>query len=348
MIHILLTLDYEIFGKGTGNVKKHIIKPTEKILQICDKYDIPLTIMFEVNEYMRFEEYNDFLLNDLGYSPANLIKEQILKAFKKGHDVQLHIHPQWVDAEYKEAKWIMKNPKRAITDFSNGKIKEVLREGKSKLENLLKPINPDYECVAMRLTNMGWTEAPEEVIDPMKDIGIKIHSLSDSDNPQNNVKGYWALDSNNEVFEFPIHSIKVPKYKMFTPRRIINALYRYKYTHRNSSEKKKQSNADESKHRYLLSLFRDSYSLKWDFCKQSTQEMINFLDIALERYDYKNNKIPLVMIGHSKNFFNSREFIKFLRKVKSGDKFRNIVKFTKLGDFLKIKNDHIWDGDRHG
>ena len=84
----------------------------------------------------------------------------------------------------------------------------------------------------------------------------------------------------------------------------------------------------------VFRLFYDEYDLKWDFCKQTSKEMIEFLKIALRNYDYLQYEIPLIMIGHSKDFFNSREFEKFLREVQSSTNFLNKVKFVKLSDFI--------------
>ena len=48
MKKILLTLDYELYGNGTGNIYTHIIKPTNSILAIANKYNAKLTIFVEI------------------------------------------------------------------------------------------------------------------------------------------------------------------------------------------------------------------------------------------------------------------------------------------------------------
>lgn len=50
---LLFTLDYELYGNGSGDVFKHIIEPTDKILGIVEKYNAKLTIFFEVIEYWK-------------------------------------------------------------------------------------------------------------------------------------------------------------------------------------------------------------------------------------------------------------------------------------------------------
>ena len=36
---LLLTLDYEIFGNGSGDVRQHMVEPTERMARICERYE---------------------------------------------------------------------------------------------------------------------------------------------------------------------------------------------------------------------------------------------------------------------------------------------------------------------
>ena len=40
---LFLTLDYELYGNGSGDVFHHIIEPTDRILKIAEKYNAKLT-----------------------------------------------------------------------------------------------------------------------------------------------------------------------------------------------------------------------------------------------------------------------------------------------------------------
>ena len=51
MIPLILSLDYEIFGNGAGDVIRDVIEPTQRMLRICDRHGAKMTIMFEVGEY---------------------------------------------------------------------------------------------------------------------------------------------------------------------------------------------------------------------------------------------------------------------------------------------------------
>lgn len=334
MLNIIITIDYEIFGNGTGNVKDHMLIPTDAILQICDRHEVPVTIMFEMNEYLKFIEYDSLLSSDLGYSPAEHIRKQVVSSFRRGHDAQLHIHPQWIDAEYENKQWIIRNPLRSITDLSQNEIDELIKNGKAELEGLLKPVNSNYTCCAMRLTNLPWSEAPPQVVLPMKNNGIKVHSLSVSNSPMNNEKGYWKLDSENDLFEIPIHSLEMPiTSMMFRLQRIRTALYRRRFTYKAKSEGRNERG--KLRVNSFLKLFSEKYSFKWDFCKQSAREMLKFLEVGMKKYDHEKYEVPLIMISHSKDFFNDKNLEKFLMDVKRTHVTAGRVRFSTLQEFIR-------------
>ena len=59
--HVVLSVDYEIFGNGEGDVRQHVTGPTERMARLCEKYGSPLTVFFEVEEYLAFEKFRDAL-----------------------------------------------------------------------------------------------------------------------------------------------------------------------------------------------------------------------------------------------------------------------------------------------
>jgi hypothetical protein len=97
MVHLLFTVDYEIFGNGEGDVRQHILEPAACMAQACEQHGVPLTVFFEVEEYCAFERNRQAAKNFYGYDPALEIRAQIRELAKRGHDIQLHLHPQWVN-----------------------------------------------------------------------------------------------------------------------------------------------------------------------------------------------------------------------------------------------------------
>ena len=100
----LLTIDYEIFlGMKTGTVEKSMIESTYKLADILDLNNSKMTVFWDILHYYRLTELeNEYpeLKND-----RKLIDEQISFLTSKSHDIQLHLHPHWLDAEYKDGKW---------------------------------------------------------------------------------------------------------------------------------------------------------------------------------------------------------------------------------------------------
>ncbi|MBT5491893.1 hypothetical protein HOK00_06380, partial [bacterium] len=56
-LQLIFTLDYEIFGDGTGNVNREQIIPTNQLLDIFDQYDAKLTLFFEYGQYLGYEKF---------------------------------------------------------------------------------------------------------------------------------------------------------------------------------------------------------------------------------------------------------------------------------------------------
>ncbi len=83
MIYLILTADYEIFGNGTGDVRCCVINPTNRLLNLCDRYGAKLTLFFEVCEYWAFRQaQTEGKLNHLDYNPAAEMARQAQDAVK--------------------------------------------------------------------------------------------------------------------------------------------------------------------------------------------------------------------------------------------------------------------------
>ena len=74
---IIITLDYEIFGNGCGDVYKHVIEPTERLMKILNTRNIKMTVFFEIEEFLVFQKYRTLIESKLGYNPVSMIEEQL-------------------------------------------------------------------------------------------------------------------------------------------------------------------------------------------------------------------------------------------------------------------------------
>ena len=106
-------------------------------------------------------------------------------AVRRGHDVQVHIHPQWLKASI-----VRKNDGSSQygefepSDYALGsgggdvyqRTREVVERGKQYLLDLLSPVNPEYRCVAYRAGGYAIQPQTEAIFAALEDAGIVIDS----------------------------------------------------------------------------------------------------------------------------------------------------------------------------
>lgn len=354
MIHLILSLDYEIFGNGAGDVMRDIIQPTNRLLNICDKHGAKMSIMFEVGEYRTFEQYASQLRKDLGYSPCEQMKRQAIDAVRRGHDVQMHLHPQWVGAEYDKGVWQLCNSYWRLADLPGGlgsksqitSITGALHTGKQTLEDMIKPVKGDYECVCFRAGGF-YAKPSENIISAMKRVGLRADSSVvkgyktstpfevDYSHVKTDKAAWWTTDteltaegkSGENIVELSVSSRMQPYWKNFKKTKLRAALKRRRaerVSHNKHATNKDISSVPDCS-TVLKRLLRNCPST-FDFCKLSSRDMLRRI-----KEHTKHPEQPIVMIGHSKDFDNDREFDKFLASLCKNEN----VSFQSMSDYVR-------------
>jgi hypothetical protein len=153
---IILTIDYELYlGDKTGTVKECMIEPTAKLLSFLKTSNSKMTVFWDILHYyqlLHFEKDYPELNED-----KLLIEKQILELAKSGHDIQLHLHPHWLDAKYENGKWIFNYDRfklHSLKKESNiddiNTIIGCISISKKIIENIIRRVNPDYETTTFR------------------------------------------------------------------------------------------------------------------------------------------------------------------------------------------------------
>lgn len=145
---IAITIDYETWhpipdGKQI-DWDKDIFQPAETFLRICDQTKAKLTFMAEMGEYFWLKQNNPGI--------AQLMEKQWIEAVRHGHDVQLHLHPNWLPelgARYQNGEWYWDWAKAKLGDFQ-GDLTALINNCKSALELLLQSVDPDYHVTSFR------------------------------------------------------------------------------------------------------------------------------------------------------------------------------------------------------
>lgn len=125
---IVITFDYELFlGPITGSVDKCLIEPTNAYLDIAEKYNIGYVFFVDVLFLLKAREYID-LYPELKRDYTKVI-EQLTFASKSGHNLELHLHPQWYYSTYNVNGWSLDFSHYKLSDCPIQDIREMISKG---------------------------------------------------------------------------------------------------------------------------------------------------------------------------------------------------------------------------
>ncbi len=98
MVECIFTLDYEIYGNGSGSLAELVYEPAARLKEIFQRRQAPFVNFVEVAELERIEERGtDRAIDD--------VKRQVRKLHDDGFETALHLHPQWYNADYDGGQW---------------------------------------------------------------------------------------------------------------------------------------------------------------------------------------------------------------------------------------------------
>lgn len=143
-----VSIDYETWhpippGKNI-DWEMDVLVPAERLMNAAEKAGVPLTLMAEMGEHAWLRRHRPTL--------ADKMENQWIDAIKRGHDVQLHLHPNWLpelDPGEDESRMRWDWSKAKIDDYP-GDIVRLIGENKDLLERLLTPYKPDYKTTVFR------------------------------------------------------------------------------------------------------------------------------------------------------------------------------------------------------
>jgi hypothetical protein len=135
-IWIVLTDDWELRGNGTGTVEDLQQKPALRLMDLYDRLGIKSTFNIEVMQQLAFEKHAD---SNTGIRAGrDAWRHTVRTMVARGFDVQLHIHPQWVDAELIDGWWKL-GRRWNIADYTSGEIGRMMNAAISYLQDFVAP-----------------------------------------------------------------------------------------------------------------------------------------------------------------------------------------------------------------
>ncbi len=154
-IHLAFVDDWELSGNGSGDIRELQFHPMRALVGLYHSFGIRGSFNAEMMQQLSFRRHQAGHpeLKEL----ADEWDENVRETLRQGHDVQLHIHPQWRHAEYNNGAWRL-TADWSILNYDPDDAYEMMSAGKEYLERLLRPIDPDYRCVSFR--SGAWCIAP--------------------------------------------------------------------------------------------------------------------------------------------------------------------------------------------
>lgn len=365
MLIPIFTLDYEIHGNGDGSPWELMVEPTDRLLKFFDRFGAKLTIMADAAEILRFKQYKEETgRDDFSY---NAIAEQLQRAIRTGHDVQLHLHSSYFNARAEGGRWKQDWAEYNFAGLPYPRMEEMIRIGKSYLERLLQPIEPSYRCWAFRAAN--WSVSPSRnVVRALVANDIELDTSVfkygqrsgivnfDYSNAHSAIQPWRARESDiclqdesSPLWEAPIYCERRWIGAFLSANRIHRALSgsKHKIEQRPVSPGAAAECKPVRKSKWLqrLSLLTESHAWKADFNQCTGRQLIR----ALNRADAQvkassSNRVPFVLIGHSKIYtrYNERSLKPFLEAVAA-----NPQRF-QFGTFATVLTPQCQNGARNG
>jgi len=182
VIYVLYSDDYELYlGGNYCSEECVLLETTDRVLSACEAADIPMTLFCDVLCLCRYR--------DLAFPKfPDAADTQLKLAIQRGHDVQAHVHPHWLETEihhhadrttmytFELSRFLLGNriPEggTALRHFCT----EIFVRVKSYLETLLCPVDSRYRCIAFRAGGYGIQPNDREIFGALEDTGYLIDS----------------------------------------------------------------------------------------------------------------------------------------------------------------------------
>lgn len=307
MIECVFTLDYEIYGNGTGSLRELVYEPTKQLMSIFRERHSQFVIFPELLELRKIEEYMaDEAIAD--------VRTQLCKLFNEGYEIGLHLHSWWFNAHRKNNNWFLDWNERNLCTLPRKRIAEIIDYALEYLRVLIT--SHSFRPICFR--NGLWAMQPTSVLaEVLIQSGVQMDStvfrggrIKDvCVDYRSSLKNgyYWRFgedvntpDPEGILIELPIHTDMVPLWKM-AKRKLLHV------------QKKVPFKGDKAQLRERFSDFaRFKYPRKLDFCRMKFSDLRSTID-NLIRQDKINPQTykPIVAIGHSKDLIDFETVMQF-------------------------------------
>jgi hypothetical protein len=154
-IYLAFVDDWELSGDGSGDARELQFRPMRELVKIYNAHKVRGSFNAEVMQQLAFRKFEN--THPELKTLADEWDATLRETYRQGHDVQLHIHPQWKNAVYENGRWRL-SADWSILKYDAKEAYQMMLAGKEYLENLLRPVDAAYACVSFR--SGSWCIAP--------------------------------------------------------------------------------------------------------------------------------------------------------------------------------------------
>ncbi|HEB87076.1 MAG TPA: hypothetical protein ENI68_08705, partial [Gammaproteobacteria bacterium] len=313
--HLILSVDYEVFGNGLGSVKSCVLDPADQMMHICENHAAPLTFFVEALEFIVMEGIEETR------SHERSVVEQLQGAVLRGHDAQLHLHPQFEEAKWEKGRWKTSSQWR-IGDLECDACFKVIQAGKQWLEGKIQETTKEYRCLVFRAG--GWCIQPSEnVVQALLKLGFLVDSTI-APGFRNAARGEWSdfrsvpekafwhingdvcLETPSGPWEVPIVTGRI------SPLRHLHALRANRFSGDGGLAcgcvgSYLGPDGGRGRLRGQVEKLMRLGHVMLDFSTMASEVLIDVTRQWIDRYGDKSQALPLVAIAHTKNFTPASE-----------------------------------------
>ena len=171
-IRLILSFDHELSLGGTDSYQYNLFGPTDALIRLADQLAVPIVLFTDILCAERYKQWD----RDGFFTPYT---KQLVSALAHGNDVQLHIHPHWVDSSWVNGTYYP-SPHFALSDFENAQppndIPGIVSRAYELLCELCSTQVADYRCIAYRAGGHNLSPATGTILTALFEKGIRIDS----------------------------------------------------------------------------------------------------------------------------------------------------------------------------
>lgn len=171
-IVLMLAFDHELSLGACESYRRNMFQPTDALLELANDIQVPVCLFSDVCCAIKFREWDP----DRFFLP---FRNQLERAIREGHDVQLHIHPHWLDSQYIDGSFVPAES-YSLGVFADREsphdIAGIINAGVQLLDEICGGVNPDYRCIAYRAGGFSLSPNTSQIIAALHAEGIRIES----------------------------------------------------------------------------------------------------------------------------------------------------------------------------